>query len=245
MIGIMGAMSEEIQALADEIQDKKTHTHAGRHFHSGNLWGKPVIVTFSRWGKVASAVTATELISRFNIKELIFTGVAGGISEKLNIGDIVIGSSVCQHDMDTRPLFSQFEIPLTGQTFFETQNQSKLTQAAHTFLSEITDCLSPKTLNQFQIHSPKVITGLIASGDRFISSKEQRDTLLALLPELLCVEMEGGAVAQVCHDYQIPFSLVRTISDSANESAEIDFPLFINQVASQYSLGILKNFLTK
>ena len=105
MIGIISAMQEEIQALLVEIRNIKTSVKGMRTYYSGDLFDKKVVLVFSRWGKVASSATTTQLINDYNIDEIIFTGVAGAIKNDLNIGDIVIGKNLVQHDMDATPLF--------------------------------------------------------------------------------------------------------------------------------------------
>ena len=242
MIGIISAMPEEMKALLNELQAVESIQKGERTYHTGRLFGKSVVMVFSRWGKVAAAATTTQLISDFNPKEILFTGVAGGIDETLNIGDVVVGNRLYQHDMDARPFFSQFEIPILKAVFFRTANSKKLLNAAKKFIQEYSIFIEKKYQIAFSIHQPKVILGDIASGDTFISSQSKIEELNQSLPTVTCVEMEGAAVAQVCYEYQIPFSIIRTISDKANDNANIDFSKFSNKVASNYALGILKHY---
>lgn len=247
VIGIMGAMPEEIEGVAALLQNHQQATEGGRVYHSGLINNVSVVLVFSRWGKVAAASTVTHLILRYQITHLYFTGVAGGIHNGLNIGDIVIATQLVQHDMDARPLMPQFEIPLLGKTFFETSEI--LTQhalnAANSFTvpETLSKYLDSETLLRFSISSPKVVTGTIASGDKFVSDNNYRNELLTKLPDTLCVEMEGAAVAQVCYEYQIPFCIIRTISDSADEHAHFNFTDFIKQIAGTYSLNIVSKLL--
>lgn len=244
MIGIMSAMREEIQALLPLLENTQQVTKGKRDYYTGTLFGKEVALVFSRWGKVASATTATQLINDFDIEELIFTGVAGGIHPDLNIGDIVIGKQLVQHDMDASPLYDVFEIPLIDKTFFETNpdNREQLLNASQSFIKNYIDIISEKEAKSLHITDPKVVVGDIASGDQFISNKSQMNFITSHLESVVCVEMEGAAVAQVCYDYDIPFSIMRVISDKANDDAHIDFPLFVEQIASKYALGVLKNY---
>lgn len=237
-------MPEEINDLVDCLEVEAKHELGGRTYYVGLLWGKKVVLVFSRWGKVAAASTVSTLILKFNITELIFTGVAGAIHNDLNIGDIVIGRNLYQHDMDARPLMAQFEIPLLGKTYFEThQNQiDKAYNAAKKFLTQ--NVLSQLPLHEFNITKPQIHVGDIASGDKFFAKNEDKIALQNALPNILCVEMEGAAVAQVCYEYQIPFTIIRTISDTADHQAEMDFPKFIKAISSKYSEGILKEMLT-
>jgi adenosylhomocysteine nucleosidase len=242
-LGILSAMPQEIDKVLHAMTRVEQSTYGRRTFYKGNLFNKPVVLAFSNWGKVAAATTATQLIASFNVETLIFTGVAGALQEHLNIGDVVIGSHLYQHDMDARPLFKQFEIPILNKTAFETDDvlTTYLTKAANTFLSETKK--HPTLLNAFNIVRPKTYKGGIASGDQFISSQLKIDELTTNLPDVLCVEMEGAAVAQVCYDYKVPFVIMRTISDKAKGNAHIDFQKFAENIASTYALGVLKAFL--
>ncbi len=118
LVGIVGAMIEEISLLKEEMTDMVCDSFGSRDYYCGTLYGVETVLVFSRWGKVASAMTATTLIGRYKIDALIFIGVAGAMAEKLNIGDVIIGNKLYQHDMDARPLFKKHEIPLTDTVFF-------------------------------------------------------------------------------------------------------------------------------
>ncbi|WP_456423582.1 5'-methylthioadenosine/adenosylhomocysteine nucleosidase [Lutibacter sp.] len=242
MTGIISAMQEEIQALLNKLQNISTITKGMRTYYTGTLFDKKVVLVFSRWGKVASAVTTTQLINDFNIDEIIFTGVAGAIKPTLNIGDIVIGKKLFQHDMNASPLFEPFEIPLLKRKFLETKDATKLLSATNKFLNSYASYINPKEAINFDITHPKVVYEDIASGDQFISCVAKIKHLNSILPTTYCVEMEGAAVAQVCFEYKVPFSIIRVISDKANNNATIDFPKFANSIASNYALGILKNY---
>ena len=171
MIGIISAMQEEIQALLVEIRNIKTSVKGMRTYYSGDLFDKKVVLVFSRWGKVASSATTTQLINDYNIDEIIFTGVAGAIKNDLNIGDIVIGKNLVQHDMDATPLFDKFEIPLLSKKYFESNNSLKLKEASNQFIKNYSHYINIKESREFGIEMPKVIIGDIASGDEFISDK--------------------------------------------------------------------------
>ncbi len=243
LLGIMGAMPEEMDKIIATIEDKEIVERGSRIYYKGNLYGQEVVAVFSRWGKVAAATTATNLILEFKVDRIIFTGVAGAISPELNVGDIVIGQRLFQHDMDARPLMRQFEIPLTGKTSFETpqQNVDTMAQAVHNFLKNDKDFR--KILTEQHILNPKMLIGDIASGDLFISSSEMKHKLNRNLPSVVCAEMEGAAVAQVCDDYDVSLIVVRVISDSADEDAHISATGFVDQHAAEYSLSILKEYI--
>ena len=245
-IGILGAMKEEVSLLIKSLGEYSTKEIGGKAFHSGMLDGHDITVAFSRWGKVASASTATSFISNFGVELVIFTGVAGAVEDNVRIGDVVIASQLVQHDMDARPFFDKFQIPLTDHIFFTpaANFQDKANSAAETFISdELKTACSAEALLKFSISSPKVRRGIIASGDKFISKKEDQERLKEEIPGLIAVEMEGAAVAQVCEDHNIPYVVIRTISDTADHNAELDFPGFVNSVANYYSEGIVKRFI--
>ena len=243
LLGIMGAMPEEMDKIIGEIINKQIVERGSRIYYRGELFGQEVVAVFSRWGKVAAATTATNLILEFNVDRIVFTGVAGAISPELNVGDVVIGQRLYQHDMDARPLMRRFEIPLTGKTSYETplQNVETMSQAVHNFLKN--DKEFRKILTEQQISNPKMLIGDIASGDLFISSTVMKQALIKNLPSVVCAEMEGGAVAQVCDDYGVPLIVVRIISDSADEEAHVSAIGFVNQHAADYSLSILKEYI--
>ena len=243
LLGIMGAMPEEMDKIINAITDKKIYESGSRVYYRGDLYGQEVVAVFSRWGKVAAATSATNMILDFKVDRIVFTGVAGAISSELKVGDIVIGQRLYQHDMDARPLMRRFEIPLTGKTSYETpqQNVDTMAQAVHNFLKNNKEFR--KTLTEQNIANPKMLTGDIASGDLFISSTEMKHALLKNLPSVLCAEMEGAAVAQVCDDFGVPLIVVRVISDSADEEAHTSAIGFVNQHAGDYSVSILKEYI--
>lgn len=242
MIGIISAMQEEIQALLNKLENVSISEKGMRKYYKGTLFNKDVILVFSRWGKVASAVTTTQLINDFNVSEIIFTGVAGGIIDELNIGDVVIGKNLYQHDLNASPFYEKLEIPILKKKFLITADASNLLNATNTFLDTYNNYINQSDAILFNITKPKVLFGDIASGDQFISSLKKIKKLNKLIPTATCVEMEGASVAQVCFEYSMPFSIIRIISDKANDNANIDFSKFSNSIASHYALGILKNY---
>lgn len=246
MLAILSAMQEENAMLIASMKKAVKHTLGRRDYYCGELFGHELIVVFSHWGKVAAASTVTALISRFNVSEIIFTGVAGAISPDLKVGDVVIGDQLYQHDMDVRPILERHIIPLLGQAAIpaDTKRLMQLKQAATEFLTnDMNAAIEAELRESLSLAERRCVIGGIASGDQFISSSVAVNDLRERLPAVSCVEMEGGAVAQVCTEFGVPFSVIRTISDSADEDAGIDFPVFIEKVASCYSHGIVKRFL--
>ncbi len=245
MIGIMAAMHEELRHIVALLENVREESVGHKQVYLGTLNQKKVVVVFSGWGKVAAAMTSTMLIERYAIKQLVFTGVAGATQTHLNVGDIVIGSTFVQHDMDCAGVLGikRFEIPLLSLTEIpsDTKLQQKAQNAANSYLAKhLKNDVDASELGALGISTPKVYSGLIASGDQFISSLQKQAELLQALPELLAVEMEGAAVAQVAYEYDLPFIVIRVISDKANHDAVIDFPRFIEQVASHFTAGIVK-----
>jgi adenosylhomocysteine nucleosidase len=247
VLGIMGAMPEEVHGVAGLLDGPEIFSIGMRDYYVGRLNGIKTVVVFSRWGKVAAAATVTTLILRFQVTDLVFTGVAGALHPELNIGDIVIARRLIQHDLDARPLMREFEIPLLGVTSLEIQPEPlKLAEQAVRELLEkqhLAAAISTDDLRQFNITQPKLLIGDIASGDKFFANSDDKHALLARLPSVLCVEMEGAAVAQVCHEYGVSCTVIRTISDAANEQSAVDFPAFIGKIANKYSIEIVKNLV--
>eukprot|EP00122_Pirum_gemmata_P021143 Pgem_evm1s19721 len=271
-IGIMGAMFEEIDtitSLLDSNHGIVKHEIGQRIYSEGMINKHKIIVVHSRWGKVASSTTAACLIHHFKVEKIIFSGVAGSLSSDVNIGDIVIADNLYQHDMDGRPLVPRFEIPLTGKKFFTpdqnlkesaiktseqlTKSISKRNNHLHTNTDDISvgpdifainnGLISMQVLQEFNITEPKVVIGKIATGDSFVSSVEQTQNLLKGQPNAIACDMESAAIAQICEDYNVPFCIVRTISDNADHQAHIDFPNFVNSIASCYSKVIVKGMI--
>ena len=239
---ILSALAPEQRGLIELLQHPRKLTHAGRDFWQGDLHGQPVVLALSRIGKVAAATTTAALIERFGVGRVVFTGVAGGLGAGVRVGDVVVATDFVQHDLDVSPLFPRYEVPGYGKTRFDSDVAltALLFQAAGAALAQ--QGLATQGFPEARVHR-----GLIASGDRFVSgageSRVLRDALTAAGHPVLAVEMECAAVAQVCLDYAVPFAAVRVISDRADDSAHVDFPSFIDQVASRYAQLIIANFL--
>lgn len=233
---ILSALPEEQGSLVAALQGQRTEQHAGRAFHTGTLHGQPVVLALSGIGKVAAATTATLLIARFGAQRIVFTGVAGGLGEGVKVGDVVVARSTLQHDMDASPIFPRWELPGQGRALLPCD------PALSTLLFEAADAGVASAATDFSSHAV-IHQGLIVSGDRFVSTAAEstrlRSHLLAGGHDALAVEMEGAAVAQVCHDHRVACAIVRTISDRADDSAHVDFSRFLREVASGYSERII------
>lgn len=243
--GIISALHEEQAGLVELLQDPKKITIGMRDYVSGKFAGQECVLVLSRIGKVAAAATVATLIERFGVTHVLFTGVAGAGDKAVGIGDIVIADSLVQHDMDASPLFPRFEVPLLGMATFLTDKHltDRLGKAAQAFIEhDLSYAIDKQDIAEFSLHELNIHRGLVASGDEFIDNVLRLDRLKSDFPELLAVEMEGAAVAQVCFEFGIPFAVIRTISDNANEDSPVDFMRFIERVASRYAFGIVKRF---
>jgi adenosylhomocysteine nucleosidase len=244
-LGIISALAEEQHGLVEAMVSPYTLIHAKREYFVGQLWKTDAVCVLSRIGKVAAAMTAATLVEKFGVTHIVFTGVAGAAEKSIRVGDIVIAESLVQHDMDASPLFPKFEVPLTGRTHFPADHQlsRSLADAAGWFLdNDLKSQIATTELEAFKLAGPRIHRGLIASGDQFINDKAHLDRLNQQLPGVLAVEMEGAAVAQACHELDIPFAIIRAISDNANENAATDFMRFVKSVAAQYAFHIVRRF---
>jgi adenosylhomocysteine nucleosidase len=244
-LGIISALHEEQEGLVQAMEGPATVLHGMRDYSVGQLWGIDAVCVLSRIGKVAASMTATMLVEKFGVTHILFTGVAGSGDASVRVGDIVIGESLVQHDMDASPLFPRYEVPLTGIARFPSDSRlsSQLADAAHSFVErDFLDVIGMDDRRDFRLGKPTVHRGLIASGDQFVSSRGHIDSLNNSHPGLLAVEMEGAAVAQVCFELGIPFAVIRTISDNANEDAATDFMRFVKLVAARYAFHIVRRF---
>lgn len=242
-IGIIGAMNEEISLLHDIITVEKENIFAGRHFYSGKINDSEAVLVQAKIGKIAAAITTSLLLTKYNVDAVIFTGVAGAVSDELNIGDITIANSLMQHDMDASPIFPKYQIPLLDISSINTSPDltNKLKKASYEFVqNNLHQAIPQHLLYELAIKAPKIVPGTIVSGDQFIKDKDVITRIKKDIPDAKCVEMEGAAVAQVCYEFKKPFAIMRVISDKADHSAKIDFPKFL-QVASHYSKGIIGN----
>ncbi|MGB6240934.1 MAG: 5'-methylthioadenosine/adenosylhomocysteine nucleosidase, partial [Castellaniella sp.] len=227
------------------MQDGQCVPVGSREFWVGELDGRNVVLVLSRVGKVAAAATAAVLATQFGVRAMIFTGVAGALAPQVALGDVVVSSEFLQHDMDASPLFPRWEIPLSGIARFQADAalSAGLSRSAREVLADPAALVDDAVMQSFGLTAPCVHTGLIISGDRFVSTSAESQALRNALPDALAVEMEGAAVAQVCHEWGIPFAAVRIMSDRADDSANVDFPRFITEVESRYSVAIIRRWL--
>ena len=245
-IGIIAAVPEEIQSIHDDLHFHESIFHAEREFHLSEHETLELVLVISKVGKVAASITACSLIEKFNVDKIIFTGLAGAISKTLNRGDIVLATGTYQHDLDARPLCEkQFEVPLTNRRLFSSSpDDLKLAETAiDNFLEKIDHYVDPDERIRLEVKNPKLHQGIIATGDVFIEDIDQQKNLNIDNTQAIAVEMEGAAVAQVCAEHNIPYILVRTISDKANESAHVSLQDFSVKIASHYASGVVQEIL--
>ena len=239
----LGAQSGGPQTASSFVPG--VYTVAGRRFHCLRWHGLELVVALAGVGKVAAATTASLMADRFGVHAMAFTGVAGGLAAGVQVGDVVLAQQLLQHDMDASPLFPRHEVPLTGITRFHCDPglSQSLHHAALALLADLPQCVGADAMARHGLQQARVHRGLIVSGDRFVATNAEREALLAELPDALAVEMEGAAVAQVCHAFGLPLVVVRTVSDRADDDAHVDFPVFTREVASHYSAQLLRTWL--
>lgn len=222
-IGIIGAMDEEIVHFKKVMEDITMKKKAGITFYEGSLHGKKIVVCKCGVGKVNASICTQILIDTFHAKHIIFTGVAGAVDPLLNIGDIVISTDAMYHDMDATPLgFKKGEIPFTDVSIFP----------ADEFLRSLAYRVSKEMTDGYQVKF-----GRILSGDQFIADRTKVNELYETFHGT-CTEMEGAAVAHVCYLNEVPFVIIRSISDKADGSADVNFQQFV-KLASLHSYKIV------
>lgn len=237
-------MAAEVERLHHHLAAETVTEYAGRTFRHGVLEGQRVTLVQSRIGKVAATLTAASLVRDHHVDAIVFTGIAGALDDHLSIGDVVVASELVQHDLAGPPeMFVRGEIPLLGVV--ELPTDASLTAAALAAATDfVTDGLdaivTPGQLAAMGIGQPSVYEGQVATGDEFIEG-DLKALVRRRTPDAICVDMEGAAVAQVCHELGgVPLCVIRAISDLASGTASVDFPKFLDQLASHYSYEILR-----
>ena len=232
-IGIIGAMEVEVKELKEQMQITRQLTKAGMEFCEGILEGQDVVVVRSGVGKVNAAVCTQILIDVFDVKAVINTGIAGSLKAEINIGDLVISSDLVHHDMDAVSFgYPKGQIPQMDVFSFE----------ADRALADLAEKVCEEVNPEIQ-----VFHGRVVSGDQFIADKETKENISTLFAGY-CTEMEGAAIAQTAHLNEVPFVVLRAISDKADDSASMDYPTFEKQaVAHSVRLvrGMMKNLAAK
>jgi len=221
-LAIMGAMEEEIEPLLSYFDNVNIIEYANNKYYEVNYKGLDIVIAYSKIGKVFATLTASTMILKFSCDTLLFSGVAGAINSNLKIGDLIIAKKLCQHDLDITAFGHPNGYVPGGKVFIETSKD----------LREI----AKKVAKQ---NSLKVVEGTIATGDLFVHSNDIKDFIKSTF-NADALEMEGASVAVVCDALNIPFFILRAISDSANVDAEFDFDEFLKLSAKNSASYLIK-----
>ncbi|UPW19260.1 5'-methylthioadenosine/S-adenosylhomocysteine nucleosidase [Agarivorans sp. TSD2052] len=225
---IIGAMEQEVVALRDLIDNCDTYSFAGCEFYSGEINNHPVVVTRSGIGKVAAAIATTVLLQRYQPTQVINTGSAGGFDPALKVGDVVISNELRYHDVDlTAFSYEMGQLPANPAAY-----------KADTTLINIAE----QAATQFSGH--QTVRGLICTGDIFMADPERVAKARADFPTMAAVEMEGAAIAQVCHLAEVPFVVIRSLSDIAGKESPSSFDEFL-ETAAKHSTALVLAMLEK
>jgi adenosylhomocysteine nucleosidase len=209
-LGIIGAMDVEVATLKEKMENISVSTHAGSDYYEGCLEGCPAVVVQCGVGKINAAICAQILINLYNVTHIVNTGIAGSLCVDLDIGDLVISRDAIHHDFDLR-FWNRPIGQVPGMDVIAFPADEALVDAA--FAAAEAENPGHTKL------------GRVASGDQFICSKEQKDTIITNTGAI-CAEMEGASIAHTAYRNGIPFVIIRAISDKADDSAEMDYPTF-------------------
>lgn len=222
-IGIIAAMEQEITTLKKQLTGGQQSVVANQTFYEGNIDGMPVVLVQSGIGKVNAAIATALLIDRFKADTVINTGSAGGIGKGLKVGDLVISNELSYNDADARAF---------GYVYGQIPQMPDRYRADADTVSRLKDAAT----NSYW----KVRDGLIVSGDSFISDQATIFEIKSHFEDALVTEMEGAAVAQVCYQFNVPFAVVRAVSDVADEEASVSFDEFIETAGHKSAEMVLK-----
>ncbi len=227
MIGIIGAMESEIQTLVSALKRPVSETITGITYVRGILDGQEVVIVRAGIGKVNAALSAQTLILRYSPALIINTGVAGAVADGLTVMDAVVADAYVEHDMDTTPV----------------GDPAGLVNVGGTNLIEMRSDHKARVALRAACHAEGLRTfgGVVATGDQFIASKEQKDRIRTLF-SAVAAEMEGGAIAHACLAAGVPFASLRVLSDNADGDAGVDYPTFVAQAAAK-SAAVVRTFL--
>ena len=227
-IGIIGALNDEVREIISKLEDRQTETVGSIEFNLGKLYGKNVVIARCGVGKVFAAICAEAMIIKYSPSLIVNSGVGGALDKSLRPLDIVFADKLVQHDMDTSPLGDPLGL-ISGinRVYFETDDRARdvLAQAA-------TDL------------GINYAVGTVATGDKFISDKADKDRLVSLFDASAC-EMEGGAIAHTAYVNGVPFIVVRAISDSADGEACMDYPTFLpfaTKISTALTLALVEKY---
>jgi adenosylhomocysteine nucleosidase len=224
--GIIGAMEPEVAILKAQLENCKSIEHAGYHFFQGQLNGTDVVIVQSGIGKVAAALATAILIEKFQPDYVVNTGSAGGFEQSLKVGDIVISSEVRYHDVDLTVFGYEIgQLPANPAAFVP---HPALIDAAKTGIASL--------------QNVQTLIGLITTGDTFMTADQDINKARANFPSMVAVEMEGAAIAQTCHQFKVPFVVIRSMSDIAGKESPSSFEAYL-ETASLNSSKMVLNML--
>lgn len=224
-LAIMGAMEEEIEPLLAYFDEVKVTEFAKNKYYEVNYQGLDIVIAYSKIGKVFSTLTATTMIEKFSCDTLLFSGVAGGINPKLKIGDLIVANKLAQHDLDITAFGHPHGYVPGGTVFVNTDE--KLRKIA---------------VEVAQDKNIPIMEGIIATGDQFIADEEAKEFIEKTF-EADALEMEGGSVAVVCDALEVPFLVLRAISDTADMDAGFNFDEFLEtsaKTSADFMMEIVK-----
>ncbi|MDX8359486.1 MULTISPECIES: 5'-methylthioadenosine/S-adenosylhomocysteine nucleosidase [Bacillaceae] len=225
-IGIIGAMEEEVIILRDNINNEQVSVIAGCEFTEGSLHGVEVVLLKSGIGKVNAAMSTSILLDRFDVDYVINTGSAGGLLESLNVGDVVISTEVRHHDVDVTAFGYEYgQVPQLPPAFLADNNLLNVAEKAAENIENI-----------------QTVKGLIATGDSFMSDPSRVAMVRDKFSDLYAVEMEAAAIAQVCYQFEVPFVVIRSLSDIAGKESDISFEQFL-PTAALHSANLVMNMV--
>ena len=228
-IGIIGAMEAEIAILKEKMEDVRIIKKASMDFYEGMLAGRKAVVVRSGIGKVNAGICAQILADVFSAEAIINTGIAGSLNKDINIGDIVLSTDVVQHDMDATGFgYRRGQIPQMSASYFEADE--KLRKLAAEVCREVNPDI-------------QVFEGRIASGDQFICDQDVKNSIVSEF-SAYATEMEGAAIGQAAYLNEIPFLVIRAISDNADGSAQMDYSEF-EKAAIEHSVKLTLNMLAR
>lgn len=224
--GIIGAMEPEVAILKAKLQNCETSTHAGYTFYQGQLNNNDVVIVQSGIGKVAAALATAILIDKFQPDYIVNTGSAGGFDAKLNVGDVVVSSQVRYHDVDVTAFGYEIgQLPANPAAYIP---HPALIAAAEKGIK--------------QLENIQAVVGLITTGDTFMTKDDDIAKARANFPTMAAVEMEGAAIAHTCHQFKIPFVIIRSLSDIAGAESPTSFDEYL-ETASVNSSQLVINML--
>ncbi|MBQ3692018.1 MAG: 5'-methylthioadenosine/adenosylhomocysteine nucleosidase [Clostridia bacterium] len=226
-IGIIGAMQIEIDGIKALMENSVTINISGIEFVKGSISGKSIVTAVCGIGKVFSAVCAQTMILGFNPDVIINMGVAGTLTDELSIGDVAVADKVVQHDIDTTALGDEPGL-ISGLNVVYIPTDDKISGILAESVKEI---------------GLKCKTGTIATGDCFINDNNKKQSIIDNFSAIAC-EMEGGAIAQACYINNVPFSILRAISDGGDENSHLDYSSFLKK-AAEASIEVIKKFIVR